>query len=290
MNFYAPSIRSGRIFRSNSFPRSKRFVRLPETVFLGQYRTKQISLPSTIKLLSWNIAKLTQQDHWRREFANLLEEHQPDLIFLQEAWLCARTRHLHSLAKIPWYFAPNFLDTHHHHYSGVLIATKAECLANRSLLTHHHEPIVKTPKVALLSEFALNDSQYNLLSVNAHLINFVELRQFRAQLVQLEACMGKHEGPIIFAGDFNTWHQSRWDHLNQMTKKLGLQPMPFAVEEKQKIKRFLNSPPLDYIFFRGFQSQPISAKVIETTQSSDHQPLIVELVLEKPSAESNSLL
>jgi endonuclease/exonuclease/phosphatase (EEP) superfamily protein YafD len=280
MNFYTPFIKSKRIFRSTRLPISKRFIRPPETVFLGQCQTKQPNLPSTIKLLSWNIAKLTQHHHWQQEFAHLLQEHQPDLIFLQEAWLCARTKHLHSLAKIPWYFAPNFLDTHHHHYSGVLIATKAESLAHRSLLTHHHEPIVKTPKVALLSEFALSDSPYNLLTVNAHLINFVELSQFRTQLLQLEAVMGRHKGPIIFAGDFNTWHQSRWDQLSQVTKKLGLQPMPFALEEKQKIKRFLNSPPLDYIFFRGFQSQPISAKVIETTQSSDHQPLIVELVLE----------
>lgn len=266
---------------------SRRFVRIPETVLIGKSQALGTSLSSRVKILTWNIAKLTQHDHWQREFAHLLQIHQPDLIFLQEAWISAQTEHLFSLAQIPWYFAPNFLDTYHDHYSGVLTAAYAQCLTSRSLLTQHYEPIVQTPKVALMSEFVLCDRRHTLLTVNAHLINFVELSSFRAQLIQLEGWMKQHEGPIIFAGDFNTWHQSRWNQLNQVTARLGLQPVPFSTVEKQKIKRFLNSPPLDYIFFRGFQSLPISAKVIETTQSSDHQPLVVELVLEKLMTESN---
>jgi endonuclease/exonuclease/phosphatase (EEP) superfamily protein YafD len=284
MNSSAPSIKSTPIaYLTNTLLNSRRFVRIPETVLLGQCQASWISLSSTIRILTWNIAKLTQHDHWQREFAHLLKIHQPDLIFLQEAWICARTEYLFSLAQMPWHFAPNFLDTYHDHYAGVLTATYAQCLTSRSLLTRHYEPIVQTPKVALLSEFALHDHRHNLLTVNAHLINFVELSSFRAQLVQIEGVMRQHEGPIIFAGDFNTWHQSRWDQLSQVTRRLGLQPVPFSAIEKQKIKRFLNSPPLDYVFFRGFQSLPISAKVIEATQSSDHQPLIVELVLEKPN-------
>jgi endonuclease/exonuclease/phosphatase (EEP) superfamily protein YafD len=250
----------------------QRFVRIPEMVLLGQCRSSLPHLSSQIKILSWNIAKLTHRRHWQQEFADLVQQHQPDLIFLQEAWVCAQT----------WHFAPNFLDTHHQHYAGVLTATHVRCLSSRSLLTEYHEPIVQTPKVALLSEFAIHDCQYNLLTVNAHLINFVNLGRFRTQLAQLEALIKPHEGAIIFAGDFNTWHQSRWDLLAQMTDRLGLQPVTFAVKEAQKIKRFLNSPPLDYIFSRGFQSLPVSAKVVERARSSDHKPLIVELAVELP--------
>jgi endonuclease/exonuclease/phosphatase (EEP) superfamily protein YafD len=90
---------------------------------------------------------------------------------------------------------------------------------------------------------------------------------------------------VIFAGDFNTWHQSRWELLAQMTDRLGLQPVTFAANEQQKIKRFLNSPPLDYIFSRGFRSRPLSAKVVKGTRSSDHKPLIVELAVENPIVE-----
>jgi endonuclease/exonuclease/phosphatase (EEP) superfamily protein YafD len=259
---------------------SQRLVRIPEMVLLGQCRSSLPNLSNRIKILSWNIAKLTQHSHWQQEFAALVQQHQPDLIFLQEAWVCAQTQHLFSLTQIPWHFAPNFLDTHHQHYAGVLTATHVRCLTSRSLLTQHHEPIVQTPKVALLTEFTIHNHPHNLLTVNAHLINFVNLERFRTQLAQLEALIKPHQGAIIFAGDFNTWHQSRWDLLAQMTDRLGLQPVTFAAQEQQKIKRFLNSPPLDYIFYRGFQSRPLSAKVMEYTRSSDHKPLIVELAVE----------
>jgi endonuclease/exonuclease/phosphatase (EEP) superfamily protein YafD len=263
---------------------SQRFIRSPETVLLGQQKSPRAHLAHSIKILTWNIAKLTQHRHWQREFATLLTRHQPDLILLQEVWVCAQTKHLSSLTEIPWHFAPNFLDAHHNHYSGVLTATQAHCLASRSVLTEHHEPIAQTPKVALFTEFALPHQAHSLLAVNAHLINFVDLGRFRAQLAQIEAVMQQHQGAIVFAGDFNTWHRSRWEELLQMTRGLGLSPVPFAGHEAQKIKRFLNSPPLDYVFSRGFQLQPLSAKVIATTQSSDHKPLIVELAVAAPTA------
>jgi endonuclease/exonuclease/phosphatase (EEP) superfamily protein YafD len=260
---------------------TQRFVRIPEMVLLGQHRSSLPHLLGRIKILSWNIAKLTHRQHWQQEFATLVQQHQPDLIFLQEVWVCAQTQHLFSLTQIPWHFAPNFLDTYYQHYAGVLTASHVHCLSSRSLMTEYHEPIVKTPKVALLSEFAMDDCQHSLLTVNVHLINFVNLAQFRTQLTQLEASIKPHRGAVIFAGDFNTWHQSRWDLLRQMTQRLGLQPVTFTVKEAQKIKRFLNSPPLDYIFSRGFQSLPVSAKVIQTARSSDHKPLIVELAIPK---------
>lgn len=62
-----------------------------------------------------------------------------------------------------------------------------------------------------------------------------------------------------------------------MTAKLGLTPVSFPLFEAQKIKRFLLSPPLDYIFYRGFKQNTASAMVIDTLSSSDHNPLLVEL-------------
>lgn len=262
---------------------TQRFVRSAATVLPSIHRSPQAQLAPTIKLLSWNIAKLTAHTHWQQEFAALLEQHQPDLIFLQEVWLCARTQRLSSLTQMPWHFAPNFLDTHHNHYSGVLTAADTHCVDSHSLLTQHHEPVVQTPKVALFTEFALAHTTQTLLAVNAHLINFVDLGRFRAQLAQIETVMQQHDGAIVFAGDFNTWHQARWSELVQMTQRLGLAPVPFPRHESRKIKRFLNSPPLDYVFFRGFQSCPLSAKVVETTQTSDHKPLIVELTADFPA-------
>jgi endonuclease/exonuclease/phosphatase (EEP) superfamily protein YafD len=57
---------------------------------------------------------------------------------------------------------------------------------------------------------------------------------------------------------------------------LGLQPVTFPAIEAQKIKRFLLSPPLDYIFYRGLKQKIATAQVIDRIASSDHNPLLVE--------------
>lgn len=64
-----------------------------------------------------------------------------------------------------------------------------------------------------------------------------------------------------------------------MTAKLELKPVSFPLVEAKKIKRFLLSPPLDYIFYRGFKQKTVNARVIDNISSSDHNPLLVELLI-----------
>lgn len=235
------------------------------------------SPPRSVKVLSWNIAKNNQAQDWSREFLSIVEQHQPDKIFLQEVRLCAELQHLPELEHMGWSFAPNFIDTHHNTYSGILIATKADLQSSQSILTDHTEPFINTPKVSLFAEYSLLGHRENLLAVNTHLINFVELGKFIAQLRSLETLLSKHTGAIIFSGDFNTWNQARWNKLEQMTRRLSLTPVSFAPKDTAKIKSFLRSPPLDYIFHRGFNQKPNTATVLSDITSSDHNPLLVEL-------------
>lgn len=235
----------------------------------------------SIKILSWNIAKNNHDKGWTREFLAIVEQYQPDKIFLQEVRLCAERQSIPELAEMGWSFAPNFIDTLSNAYSGVLIATRADRLHSQSIITDHTEPITNTPKVSLFAEYSLKNDAIedakNLLAVNTHLINFVDLSKFSAQLQALENVLAQHTGAIIFSGDFNTWNHARWEMLSQMTTRIGLTPVAFTAEDTQKIKSFLRSPPLDYIFYRGFRQKPLSATVIDTITSSDHNPLLVEL-------------
>ncbi|MEL7076557.1 MAG: endonuclease/exonuclease/phosphatase family protein [Cyanobacteria bacterium J06582_2] len=230
---------------------------------------------NSVKVLSWNIAKNNQNYDWSKDFLGIVAQHQPDKIFLQEVRLCAVEKQIPELRSMGWSFAPNLLDTLDNSYSGVLTATKSDRLNSQAKITQHQEPISDTPKVSLFVEHSWGDD--TLLTVNTHLINFVETSKFQAQLEQIEAIIARHRGAVIFSGDFNTWNQSRWLILLQMTAKLGLTPVSFPAIEAEKIKRFLLSPPLDYIFYRGFQQKSCSAKVISGITSSDHNPLLVEL-------------
>ena len=256
-----------------------RFGKVAETTIEKIHPLPSALNRDSIKVLSWNIAKNNYDRSWRADFLAIIEQHQPDKIFLQEVRLCAIEKQIPELASMGWSFAPNLIDTINNTYSGVLTATKADRLSSKAKITKHQEPVTRTPKVSLFVEYAFGDRQETLLAVNTHLINFVELSKFQAQLQEIEAIISQHQGAVIFSGDFNTWSPSRWLLLLQMTAKLGLTPVAFPAIEALKIKRFLLSPPLDYIFYRGLRQKTASAKVIDNISSSDHNPLLVELCL-----------
>jgi endonuclease/exonuclease/phosphatase (EEP) superfamily protein YafD len=231
---------------------------------------------NSIKVLSWNIAKNNNDKVWIRDFLNILEEYQPDLIFLQEFRLSVEAENIVELIDMSWNFAPNFIDTHHQTYSGILTAAKISPLSKRAVITKHYEPIINTPKVSLITEYPLLNQRETFLAINSHLINFVDLDKFKTQLHELELALSVHHGPLIFAGDFNTWNRERAVLLDKMATRLGLMPATFAPHESKKIKRFLLSPPLDYIFYRGVSEKKVSAKVLDQISSSDHKPLLAE--------------
>lgn len=256
-----------------------RFGKVAETTIENIHPSPYVVNQDSIKVLSWNIAKNNHARHWRADFLAIIKQYKPDQIFLQEVRLCALKQQIPELASMGWSFAPNLIDTVDNTYSGVLTATKAEHIHSKAKITKHQEPVTRTPKVSLFVEYALGHERETLLAVNTHLINFVETSKFQAQLQEIEAIIDQHPGAVIFSGDFNTWNRSRWLRLLQMTAKLGLTPVAFPAIEAQKIKRFLLSPPLDYIFYRGFRQKKASAQVIDNISSSDHNPLLVELYI-----------
>jgi endonuclease/exonuclease/phosphatase (EEP) superfamily protein YafD len=255
----------------NQYAPSQRFRKA--TGVIHQYHPSPVDLnPHAIKVLNWNIAKNNDRSAWMEEFSDLLRQHDPDLICLQEVRLCAQTQQIAELADRSWNFAPNFIDAHHNAYAGILTAARAHHQTGQSILSTHYEPITRTPKVSLFTEYVLSPIE-TLLTVNAHLINFVEPSQFQAQLEAIETRIASHSGAVILAGDCNTWSLGRWILLQQMVSRLNLQQVAFSWQDVLKIKRFLLSPPLDYIFYRGLH--PRNPLVLDC-QSSDHNPMLVQ--------------
>ena len=257
-----------------------RFEQVPETIINQAHPSSSCSNKDSIKVLSWNIARNNYNSSWSKDFLAIVQQYQPDQIFLQEVRLDIIVREIPELAQMSWSFVPNFIDKFNNTYSGILIAAKANCISSKALITKHYEPVSKTPKTSLFADYSLFERPESLLAVNTHLINFVGLNKFKAQLQEIESILSKHQGAIIFAGDFNTWNSYRWLILSQMAARLNLTPVFFTPEDTKKIKSFLLSPPLDYIFYRGFRQKQYTAKVIDNIYSSDHNPLLVELCLE----------
>jgi endonuclease/exonuclease/phosphatase (EEP) superfamily protein YafD len=258
------------------FVPAHRFLKTEAMVIHRRHRLPVALNRHSIKVLNWNIAKQNGELDWQREFGRLRDRYHPDIICLQEVQMCANVQQIAPLTDLSWNFAPNFIDAHHHTYAGILTAACTHPLSGQAVLTAHHEPIAQTPKVSLFTEYPLAHTAQTLLIVNAHLINFVELSHFQAQLQTLEARIAEHLGPIIFSGDCNTWSVSRWFLLQQMATRLGLTQTRFSFGDRLKIKRFLLSPPLDYIFYRGLRQHLTMTHVFGEFSSSDHNPMLVE--------------
>ncbi|KUI98438.1 endonuclease/exonuclease/phosphatase family protein [Vibrio sp. MEBiC08052] len=136
------------------------------------------------------------------------------------------------------------------------------------------EPLIRLPKSALVAYYPLSQSQGQTLAVvNVHAINFsLGIEAFQGQLQQLTQQLASHQGPILFAGDFNSWSDARIQLINQMMTSLSMQEVLFTHDQR---RQFL-SHPLDHVFYRGLILN--QASVVQTT-ASDHNPIQVSFSL-----------
>ncbi|NPA81518.1 MAG: endonuclease/exonuclease/phosphatase family protein [Epsilonproteobacteria bacterium] len=227
--------------------------------------TKKSLYHRDIGVLVWNVYKQNDKPHWQNEFKKIMFLHHPDIIMLQES---VANFHIDPIGYhyYGYLFFPNF--SYKHRYFGLLNASRSKIVDFKSYFSKHREPILKTPKMILATKYLLNNFQI-LLVVNVHLINFVRTDKFAYQLKQIEEVCKNHKGPMIVAGDFNTWNKKRVDLLAQITTDLGLKKVNFPTDGE---KKSLLKQPLDYIFYKELQLK--DKRVLEFCQSSDHKPLI----------------
>ncbi|MCW8332891.1 endonuclease/exonuclease/phosphatase family protein [Vibrio paucivorans] len=135
------------------------------------------------------------------------------------------------------------------------------------------EPWLRLPKSGLYAVYPLSNGQ-SLAVVNIHSVNFTYgTEEYQRQLDSLVAELTTHTGPIVFAGDFNSWSEERLAVMKSHLEALDLQEVRFSPDHR---KEFINGLPLDHVFYRGLTLQ--NAKAPES-DASDHNPLLVEFAL-----------
>ena len=139
----------------------------------------------------------------------------------------------------------------------------------------HLEPWLKTPKATSVTEYPLRDRDDRLLAINLHAVNFsLGVENFQAQIHALEDLLGQHEGPVVLAGDLNTWSERRQALVDEFLQGHGLNAVQFAPD----LRTTAFGRALDHIYVRGMDSD--LAEVIPVT-SSDHNPLRVRLRIQR---------
>jgi endonuclease/exonuclease/phosphatase (EEP) superfamily protein YafD len=105
--------------------------------------------------------------------------------------------------------------------------------------------------------------------INVHIINFtLATAPVHDQLLNLDAVLNEHAGPIVVCGDFNTWKRKRLDILENWTREHRLE----AVHLKEDHRSRYFGYPVDYVFYR--ELEVVDAACTPVT-SSDHNPLTV---------------
>jgi len=220
--------------------------------------------PTRIRLVSWNLHK-NGDAGWDRDLTRLARD--ADVMLLQEARGADALVSVLFDAGHRWFLGSAFrLDGND---TGVLTAAPVVPLASCSLRTT--EPWLRIPKATMVTALPLLGHTGSLLVANVHAINFTATTvAYKAQLAEIERVLSRHSGPVVMAGDFNTWSAAREAALAGMVSRLGLRAVTFAPDLRT---RFMGAA-VDHVFVRGLA---VAATHVEVVRSSDHHALVVTL-------------
>ncbi|MDH5766793.1 MAG: endonuclease/exonuclease/phosphatase family protein [Gammaproteobacteria bacterium] len=215
-----------------------------------------------ISLLNWNGYK-NQAESWDKDFTSLTDGQ--DIILLQEALVDDRLYQLLKNKNLYWNLNAAFYYAGKE--TGVLTASKVDAIRTCGIRTT--EPVIRTPKTALVSVYALNGMATDLMVINIHGINFsLGTGSYKQQIDEVIRHVKHHHGPVIVAGDFNNWNDARNEIINTMMETLTLQSVGY--KNHKRITVFGNV--IDHVFYRGLEL--IEENTVEVT-SSDHNPIRV---------------
>ena len=233
-----------------------------------------------ICVVSWNVHKLLH-DGVHDELQDMVDLRGPHLLALQEA-----RRDMPIPSGMVGHHARSFrsglIDRIE---EGVMTLSSVNPSSAQRIRSKERELLFLTPKAALASFFQVENGR-ELCLVNLHGLNFDPTG---AQLVrQLEALareISSFTGPLIVAGDFNTWNGPRMKAVEALSADLDL------VEVKPNypggktghvpprvVRRAVGFRPemhLDRIFVRGFR--PIQVSWMMEYRASDHVPILARL-------------
>lgn len=218
-------------------------------------------LDRELQVLIWNIQKAGNSG-WDSDLGTIGAN--SDLLLIQEASVQAM---IADALPQPLYqaFAAGYINNQNE--TGVLTLSAVEPSLHCNLTAW--EPWLGTPKATNITEYPIEGIDRRLLVINLHAVNFsVGLEDFELQVKALEPLLSRHIGPVIAAGDFNTWSDNRTQSLHDFMTKHQLASVPFQPDDRT---RFWNSP-LDHVYLRGLNLVQASTIKVE---SSDHNPLLI---------------
>lgn len=218
-----------------------------------------------IEVLTWNVYKFKKEN----SFSDLVSlANKSDIAFVQEA---VHSQNFQDNAaksvSMDWTFFKSFCRDYG--ATGVQTGSRFPQTQVEAVLAPGLEPIVNTPKVTGFSTVEIQGAK--VLLINVHGMNANKGLDFEKHMDQIHEVAKEFQGPIIWAGDFNTWNPVRTAYLNAKAKALNMTMLKPEVDNR-KLK-------LDHIIVRGFKAKSVT--ILENFVSSDHFPVRAELELSR---------
>lgn len=223
-----------------------------------------------IDILVWNVQKIKQKQ-WSEEFKNFSEN--KDLILLQEAYENEQfIEHTAQLIDHRWDFAKSFEYLLYGVTTGNMIGANTQPKNVTVLHSPDKEPILETPKATMATFYPLANRSDTLLVISIHGINFTTNQAFYRQLNQIFTLIDDHQGPVIFAGDFNTHNKKRLRFLEKAAKKRQLTNLEF---KNSHLRKRFSGNILDYTYARDVEVK--ESYIPAQSKGSDHPPMILSV-------------
>ncbi len=224
-----------------------------------------IFVPDIFGVLCWNVYKNNTKHN---RFKSYLKNRETlfDFILFQEANF--EDDEDFTLPHFAFNAAAN-LEVKNRFY-GVLTASKVESKTANAYLSEGKESMFGTHKSLLVTSYIFEDKE-PLHILNVHAINFRENRGFNKELERFKVLLETKKGPLIVAGDFNTWSKKRLEKLHELREKLGLKMVEF--NKDKDVKSFMGNN-LDFILYRNLEL--IKSSIDKNHGLSDHNPLFAQ--------------
>lgn len=238
---------------------------------IDDLRSNQISFSQEIQarqtevltLITWNAEKYSNKQ-FLKDIKNLSRS--TDIILIQEAMHDSNLQNYFS-QNLPFDFSfHKSFCTNQDRATGVMNSARFKLSNNQTIVSPQGQPITQTPKVSGYSQIVVNNQTVHL--VNTHALNFNLGLPFEKQMDEIAHFIHQLQGPVIWAGDFNTWNSGRLQYLKQITENLGLKHLTPSKDPRRLV--------LDHIFVRGFTAGKTEVLLKD---SSDHYPLRTVLKL-----------
>lgn len=222
----------------------------------------------TLNLLVWNLYK-QNREQWRSALDTFT--HDTQLVLLQEASMNDELKQWINQGR----WNGQQVDAFQAFDATAGVLNLAVELPEKACAYTELEPWLQLPKSGLYATYALSNGEV-LAVVNVHAVNFtLGTEEYHHQLSELSQALQHHHGPIIIAGDFNSWSEARLQEIHQVIHSLGMQEAQFTPDHR---RRFINDLPLDHLFYRGLQ---LFSAQSPATDASDHTPLLAQFRLNK---------